>query len=367
MLLWVPTSVRKLYSEAMPWSALAGSLVEWSTQGMALIRLVDLAVVETNPAFRRLFAVEPGSTTYFESLFVEASDAADLEARFAAGAAEYHATLPMWRTGHQRVHCELVAHRVGEHLAVLLQDRTQEVQARADWLRLRRLRSLLPLGGGLVHELNNVFGLVHGMTDLLRHRSPTDRDAETLQRLDKAAHRGSRLVQLVGELILASTTQRQRVRLADVIEDVVWLFAKTAAHGRIALEVGPVDEQATVRVVPQELSHALLRLLNFLRRNGGDRLQLQVEQRRADARDPTLANRRLAVVTIAARGVAAAMDVTGWSVEGGPGIEQFLGLSEHGQDLAVAGIATRFAGGDLRLLAAEADDVRFELFLPLAP
>jgi PAS domain-containing protein len=343
------------------------SFIDLASEGMGLVCCDELRVVEANPALLRILGAARDRPLRLAERFLDPEDVEGLCSFVSSGERNHVLVAPLRGEGGREVTAELRFAKEGSYFRLFVRDRTVELQAEADWLRLRRLRSFYELAEGAIHDLNNSLGGILGYSEHLASRLAGEEDQAYLRRLSEATGKSVRLVALFHDMVRVARARRETVELADLVRDVVQLFGKTALRSGIEVDCRVPPRLAAVRVQPLEIRHALVRLLLFVKENGATTLVVEGGEETSSPGDPHLPPRRYGVVRVLSTGDAERAAVTGRALaRPSGGLEAFQGLGEHGQGLLAAALATRLSGGDLRYEGAAGGMLRHKLLVPAA-
>ena len=155
-----------------------------------------------------------------------------------------------------------------EHAFVVMHDRSAQLGAekarREAENRLReaqKLESIGTLAGGIAHDFNNILAVILGCTSLLEGEVPAGTAArETLQTLQRAAHRGRDIVQQILSFSRRQPQQPRSIHPASrLLLDVAAFLRSTVPAGiHIAVDVGP--DPLNVWVNAGQMQQVLLNL-----------------------------------------------------------------------------------------------------------
>lgn len=161
---------------------------------------------------------------------------------------------------------------------------TKEQNLEKQLLQSQKMEALGTIAGGISHDFNNILTTIINSTELaLGDVSPDSQTEVDLQRVLKAARRGSRVVQQILTFSRPSTEGFIPTDLSLVVQEVVHLMeASTPANISVSCMIAP-DNQFFVLADPTQMHQAILNLTtnayHALREHGGqlkislDRLQ----------------------------------------------------------------------------------------------
>ena len=153
------------------------------------------------------------------------------------------------------------------HLMVMVHDTTRWRKAEAEWARLRdqlshlqKMEAVGALAGGIVHDFNNLLGVIRGYVSLTRLRLRRDDPMqEPIGMIEQSAERAAELAR---ELLLFSRREARKVKmldLADTVSRVLKIVSQTFDR-RIAIETHLAQGLPWIEGDPGELELAILNL-----------------------------------------------------------------------------------------------------------
>lgn len=153
------------------------------------------------------------------------------------------------------------------HVMVMIHDTTRRRKVEAEWARLReqlshlqKMEAVGALAGGIVHDFNNLLGVIRGYVSLTRLRLRRDDPMqEPIGMIEQSAERAAELAR---ELLLFSRREARKVKmldLADVVRRVLKIVSQTFDR-RIAIENQFVQGLPLIEGDPGELELAILNL-----------------------------------------------------------------------------------------------------------
>ena len=153
------------------------------------------------------------------------------------------------------------------HLVVMVHDTTRWRQAEAEWARLReqlshlqKMEAVGALAGGIVHDFNNLLGVIRGYVSLTRLRLRRDDPMqEPIGMIEQSAERAAELAR---ELLLFSRREARKVKrldLADIVSRVLKIVSQTFDR-HIAIETHLTQGLPWIEGDPGELELAILNL-----------------------------------------------------------------------------------------------------------
>jgi len=153
------------------------------------------------------------------------------------------------------------------HVMVMVHDTTRRRKAEAEWARLReqlshlqKMEAVGALAGGIVHDFNNLLGVIRGYVSLTRLRLRRDDPMqEPIGMIEQSAERAAELAR---ELLLFSRREARRVKmldLADTVSRVLKIVSQTFDR-RIAIETQLTKDLPWIEGDPGELELAILNL-----------------------------------------------------------------------------------------------------------
>ncbi len=262
-----------------------------SPVAIVLSRARDGVILEANPAFIRLFDLEPeavvGRTSTELGLWPDPGarerimEALLREGRFRAedhelrtpGGAPVHVT---WTT-------DLVDMDGERVLLTLLQDRTEQVRSEAERRRLeaevahaQKLESLGALAGGISHDMNNVLAAIMAVGSALQARHGEDPElGRGLDMLLRAAERGRDLVKGLRDFVRKDVAESRALDLNVLVRQEADLLSRTTLQ-RVRVEALLAEGLPGVMGDASSISNALMNLcVNALdAMPGGGRLEL---------------------------------------------------------------------------------------------
>jgi signal transduction histidine kinase len=169
--------------------------------------------------------------------------------------------------------------------------------------RLQRLRTVGRLAAGIVHDLNNVFGVILHFVEQAAARAPDRSEQQLLTATEASLERGLEIIRTVANYAVGGMPSRERSSAEDIADDVARLLgADCRARGvELDRDGGPAD----VRGPRAEICDAVLQLARHAaatcgadrrvvvrtaraRRDGRPSVMFEVEVRGAEAVDEAL-------------------------------------------------------------------------------
>ncbi len=123
----------------------------------------------------------------------------------------------------------LVRDESGQPKSILVvnTDITQKKQLEAQFLRAQRLESIGTLASGIAHDLNNVFGPVLMIAELLQLKIPDKQSQQLLAELKNSAKRGANLVKQVLSFARGIESQRTQVQVRHLLLEIQQIIMRT--------------------------------------------------------------------------------------------------------------------------------------------
>ena len=169
--------------------------------------------------------------------------------------------------------------RVAERTLALAHSEKQIAQA-------DRLASIGQLSSGLAHEINNPLGIILGYTQLLaRNEKPGSQKHEDLKVIEKHVKACKAIVEDLLNFARSAQPQQRRVRLNDLIEDVL-AFAQRRSGAAAPTIVKAYDpDMPEIVLDPEKIRQVLINLLMNARHATGDKGTIVIVTARDAARN----------------------------------------------------------------------------------
>ena len=216
-----------------------------------------------------------------------------------------------------------------------------------------RCRALGALAASLSHDLNNQFNSALALSSELGLLAQTDEDRECLRDLERGTKIGATAVSALARMLVRTPARRGRVSFRSILDDALSIVRKAYQQRGVELEASVAEDLPPVRVVADDVLHALTSVLETFLERGAARVELSSRsERRAlgagRARDLVVAE--LQVRGLAPEFVEALVQV----VNCGPGSLRALARGEGpSQSVMVTAFLQRRFGGELRASAED--------------
>jgi signal transduction histidine kinase len=161
-------------------------------------------------------------------------------------------------------------------------------QLRQQLLQAQRLSSVGALASSVAHEFNNILTTIINYAKLgLRAEGNDAARREALEKILKGGQRAAIIVNSMLGFARNSTSQRERVDLAALVEEVLILTDKDLRKHHVQVET-KVHSRPRVAVVPGQIEQILLNLIINARqampRGGRLRIEVRTQARMAEIR-----------------------------------------------------------------------------------
>lgn len=159
---------------------------------------------------------------------------------------------------------------------------TKEQNLEKQLLQSQKMEALGTIAGGISHDFNNILTSIINSTELALGDVPGNSQTEAdLQRVLKAARRGSRVVQQILTFSRPSTEGFVSTDLSTIVQEVVHLMeASTPANVNVSCNID-TDSSYIVLADPTQMHQAILNLTtnayHALKEQGGD-LEIALER-----------------------------------------------------------------------------------------
>jgi PAS domain S-box-containing protein len=188
------------------------------------------------------------------------------------------------------------------------EDVTKEANLEKQLLQSQKMEAIGTLAGGIAHDFNNILTSIINSTELAQLDVDTQTPAgQDLERVLKAAQRGSGLVKKILTFSRPSQEGFQYVKIEDVVRDAVGLLkASLPRNIKVTTQIG--NEMGTCLADPTQIHQVVMNLctnaFHALRPTGG-RLEITLETEEIDVSTSELRNLppgSYAVLTVADNG-----------------------------------------------------------------
>jgi two-component system cell cycle sensor histidine kinase/response regulator CckA len=148
-----------------------------------------------------------------------------------------------------------------------------EIREAEDHIASANTRYAFRLAGGIAHDLNTILTTVYGYCEMalesLDEASPA---SHNVRRIIDATDRARQLTGRLLDLDRASSEEKLRVKVSDIIEDTVG-FLKPTVHDNISLSLQMKSPDLMVEAIPSQLFRAFMNIavnaLNAMEEGGG--------------------------------------------------------------------------------------------------
>lgn len=263
------------------------------------------------------------------------------------------------------------------HMMVMVQDTTRWRKAEAEWARLReqlshlqKMEAVGALAGGIVHDFNNLLGVIRGYVSLTRLRLRKDDPMqEPIGMIEQTTERAAELAR---ELLLFSRREVHKVKmldLGDTVSRVLKIVSQTFDR-RIAIETHLSKGLPWIEGDPGELELAILNLCinarDAMPSGGTLTLETSATVLGRDDLPPSALSAPGEYVRLAIRDTGVGMDPQVLE----RAFEAFFTTKEAGQGsglgLAMVDAAVSQLGGFIRAESQPGRGSEFSVFLPAA-
>ena len=143
----------------------------------------------------------------------------------------------------------------------IVQDQTDQKRAEEALERAERTEAIAALAGGLAHDFNNLLGIIVGNVGLLRRSVAEDpRSLKKVDLVERAARRGSALIQKLLNFSHHEPNQGEPTLINDVLEGMDDLLSETIPDG-VDLKIYPSQDLWLTDIIPGDLEDAVLNLV----------------------------------------------------------------------------------------------------------
>ncbi len=148
----------------------------------------------------------------------------------------------------------------GEEAALAgFQDITAFKKAEETFLQATKMDAIGQLAGGIVHDFNNLLGVIIGNLELLEERSPDEAAHNFARRALGAADRGSALTQRLLAFSRKQALEPKPTNLNRLISGMTELFEHSLAK-TIEIQTDPGDDLWPILIDPNQLESVILNL-----------------------------------------------------------------------------------------------------------
>ena len=242
-------------------------------------------------------------------------------------------------------------------------DVTDREERQSTLFSAMRCRALGVLAASLAHDLNNQFNSALALASELGLLAQTDEDRECLRDLELGTKIGATAVGALARMLVRTPARRARVAVRTILDDALSIVRKAYQQRGVELEADVAEDLPQVRVVPDDVLHALTSVLETFLERGAARVELSSRsERRAlgEGRPRDLVVAELKVRGLAPELVESFVQVVSFE----PGSLRTLARGEGpSQSVMVAAFLQRRFGGEL-LACAEDGQLTVEFYWP---
>ncbi len=153
------------------------------------------------------------------------------------------------------------------HIFVVFQDITENEnhkiriqQIEKQLITAQRLESIALLASGIAHDLNNIFGVIIGFSDLSMKSIGTNHPlSENLMRISDSALKGAQITRQLLAFSRRQVISPQDINLNDIVKDTLKLLSKTLGE-HIELNFIPEKNLRTIYADPIQVEQILMNL-----------------------------------------------------------------------------------------------------------
>ena len=153
------------------------------------------------------------------------------------------------------------------HVLVLVHDSTQRKKAEAEWTQLQaqlshfqKMEAMGTLTGGIVHDFNNLLGVIRGYVSLTRLRLRRDDPMqEPIGMIEQSAERAAELTRQLLQFARRETHKVESLDLGEVVRRVLKIVSQTFDR-RIHIETRLAKDLSWIEGDPGQLELAILNI-----------------------------------------------------------------------------------------------------------
>lgn len=147
-------------------------------------------------------------------------------------------------------------------IIISISDITENEKMRDTLRRKEKLESIWNIAGSLVHDFNNILGIILGLASYLKMNSSASSRKESVSQIEKACLRGRELSQELMSFSKGAPPKIKRCNAIDIVNESVKFFS--ASKGDIAVQISAqkdlweiqADKSQIMQVIENFLSNA---------------------------------------------------------------------------------------------------------------
>jgi two-component system NtrC family sensor kinase len=237
-------------------------------------------VLAANRAFGELVGIAPAEVLGTEPVYPWT----EADFRGAGGSVETSFRHAAGRVVAVEVECVQAVDDRGTPFAVVcaVTDLTRKRRLEQQLVQSGKLAAIGELAAGVAHEVNNPLFAILGLTEFLaKDAEPGSKAAERLTLIRESGEEIRDIVRALLDFARENAAERQIVPLAHVVRQAVTLLRRTNAHKGVELVTAYEDDDALVRVSPNQVKQILLNLITNARQAmpGGGTVSIETRRR----------------------------------------------------------------------------------------